>query len=79
MVLKNIVEVNEEKPLFRLFFLKNSEYQSVEVVEVEDIDFREIKKHLEQGESVFISHKRQQKLNLSARKDAAEPWFFSHL
>lgn len=40
MVLSNVVEVNEEKPLFQLFFLKDDEDQSVEVVEVEEIDFR---------------------------------------
>ena len=81
MVLRKVIEVNEEKPLFQLFFLKDDEDGSVEVEEVEEIDFREVERRLKQGESVFITHKREQKLNTSrvAREDAAEPWFFSHI
>jgi len=81
MVLRNIIETNEEKPLFQLFFLKNDEDPSTEVVEVEEIDFTEVKKHLERGESVFITRKRKQKLSLSqiASEDAIEPWYFSHV
>ena len=74
MVLRNVVEANEEKPLFQLFFLKNDENQSVGVVEVEEIDFTEVKKHIEQGESVFITHKREKKLNsnLIASEEATQ-------
>lgn len=39
MVMRNFFEVNEEKPLFQLFFLKDDEDESVEVEEVEEIDF----------------------------------------
>ncbi|NIR87711.1 hypothetical protein GWO13_09200 [Candidatus Bathyarchaeota archaeon] len=80
MVLRKVVQVKEEKPLFQLFFLKDDEDQSVEVKEVEKIDFREVKKRLEQGESVFITRKRKDKLNTSlvARGDVADPWYFSH-
>ena len=78
MVSRNVIEVNEEKPLFQLFFLKDDEDQRVEV---EEIDFRGVKKRLEQGESVFITRKRKQKLNtgLVAREDASELWYFSHI
>jgi len=90
MVLRNVVKVDEEKPLFQLFFLKENEDRSVEVEEVEEIDFEEVKKRLEQGESVFITrkrkqklitHKRKQKLNMTlvAREDAAELWYFSRI
>jgi len=81
MVLRNVFEVNEEKPLFQLFFLKDDEDQSIEVEEVEEINFRKIKTHLERGESVFITSKRKQKLNMSlvAKEDAAEPWYFTHI
>ena len=80
-MLRNVIEVNEEKPLFQLFFLKDDEDQRVEVEEVEEIDFRGVKKRLEQGESVFITRKRKQKLNtgLVAREDASELWYFSHI
>jgi len=81
MVLRNIIEVDEEKPLFQLFFLKDDENQSIEVKEVEEINFREVERRLKQGESVFITCKRKQKLNTSlvAREDAAEPWYFTHI
>jgi len=80
MVLRRAIEVNEEKPLFQLFFLKNDEDQSTEVKEVEEIDFIEVKERLKQGESVFITHKRKQKFNtnLVAGEDAAEFWYFTH-
>ena len=81
MVLKNVMEANEEKPVFQLFFLKDDEDQSIEVVEVEEIDFTEVKKRIEQGESVFITRKRKQKLNpnLISSEEATEPWYFSHI
>jgi hypothetical protein len=81
MVMRNFFEVHEEKPLFQLFFLKDDEDESVEVEEVEEIDFGEVKKRLKQGESVFITSKRKQKLSisLSAREDVTEPWYFAHM
>ena len=81
MVFRKVTGVNEEKPLFQLFFLKDDEDQSVEAVEVEEIDFREVEDRLKQGESLFISRKRKHKLNTSlvAREDAEESWYFSHI
>jgi hypothetical protein len=75
------METSEEKLLFQLFFLKNDENQSVEVVEVEEIDFAEVKRHIEQGESVFITRKRKQKLdpNQFTSEEVSEPWYFSHI
>ena len=79
MILRNTIEVNEEKLLFQLFFLKNNDDLSVEVEEVEEIDFTEVKKHIEQGESVFITRKRKQEFSttLVAREEAAELWYFT--
>ena len=48
--------------LFQVFFLKNDGYQSVTIDEVEEVDLPEIKKHLERGESVFITSREEQKL-----------------
>ncbi|MDH5783450.1 MAG: hypothetical protein OEZ35_07300 [Candidatus Bathyarchaeota archaeon] len=81
MVLRNVIKVNEEKPLFQLFFLKDDEDQSVEIEEVEEIDFREIKNRLKQGESVFITRKRKQKFNttLVAKEGATDTWYFTHI
>jgi len=79
MVLRNFGEVSEERPLFQLFFLKDDENQSVEVEEVEEINFDEVRKRLEQGESVFITRKGRQRSNtiLVAEKDEAELWYLS--
>ena len=79
MILRNTIEVNEEKLLFQLFFLKNNDDLSVEVEEVEEIDFTEVKKHIEQGESVFITHKRKQEFSttLVAREEEAELWYLT--
>jgi len=81
MVLRNVVEVNEEKPLFQLFFLKENEDQGVEIVEVEEIDFKEVERRLKQEESVFITRKRKQKLNttLVDKESVAEPWYLTRI
>jgi len=81
MALKKNVYENGEKPLFQMFYLKDDEDQSVEVEEVEEIDFSEVKKHVKEGESVFITRKRKQKLNsnLIASEEATEPWYFIHI
>ena len=81
LISRNFVEIDEEKPLFQLFFLRNNENQSVEVEEVEEIDFREVKKHLENGESVFITLKRKEKLETGLVKGegVAESWYFTHI
>ena len=66
----------KETPI-QLFFLKNDEPQSVEVVEVDEIDFEEVKSRLERGESVFITRKQEQKsdINFIAYDLAKEPWY----
>jgi len=48
------IESNRENSVFQLFFLLDDEDQDIEVVEVREIDFEEVKKRLEKGESVFI-------------------------
>jgi hypothetical protein len=40
--------------LFQLFFLQDDYNQSVEVEETQNIDFKELIKRLNRGESVFI-------------------------
>ena len=80
MGLRSVIEVDKEKPLFQLFFLKDDD-KSVEVVEVEEVDFREVERRLKRGESVFITRKREQELKASlvAMEDTAEPWCFTHI
>lgn len=81
MVLRKLMKVDEEKPVFQLFFLKEDEDQSVDVEEVGEVDFREVERRLRQGESVFITPKRKQELKtrLVIEEDASEPWYFTHV
>lgn len=41
--------------MFQVLILRNDSGQSVEVREVESVDYIELQKHLELGESVFIT------------------------
>lgn len=83
-VSKKTTRINVERQLFQLFFLKDDENKSVEVIEVEEIDFIDILRRLECGESVFIAPKRKQEFSSSlvtkkvSKEDAAEPWYFTH-
>lgn len=56
---------NRVKLIFQLFFLKKDGKQSVEVSEVEEINFTEVKSRIEHGESVFITSKQMRELNLN--------------
>lgn len=48
--------------LYQVLFLKNDKYQSVYIDELEEVDLTDIKKHLEKGESIFITSRKEQKL-----------------
>jgi len=80
-VQKDFPKPIRENHVFQLFFLKDGEYQSVEVAEVKEIDFAEVIQHLNQGKSIFIKRKqtrrRNQKLRLS--EDRREHWYFTHI
>jgi hypothetical protein len=77
----NSIELSEENSVFQLFFLLNNENQDIEVVEVEEIDFTEVEKRLEKGESVFITRKRKQKSEpiSVASEEIEDPEYFTHL
>ena len=81
MMLRNVIKFSEKKVPFLLFFLKDDEDQSVEVEEVEEVDFKTVKRHLEEGESVFIAPKRKQESNTSsiAKEDRTKPWYFTRI
>jgi hypothetical protein len=66
---------------FQLFFLLGNENRDVEVVEMDKIDFAEVKKRLEKGESVFITHRRKKKSEqvLVASRETEDPWYFTHM
>ncbi len=81
LISKSLVEIDEEKPLFQLFFLRNDEDATVVVEEVEEIDFGKVKERLEQGESVFITPKRKEKVEMSLVEweHTAETWYFTRI
>jgi len=74
---RNIMENRKKEAPLQLFFLKNDETQNVDVVEVDEIDFEEVKSRLERGESVFITRKQEQKsdMNFIAYEMVKEPWY----
>lgn len=76
-MLRNVMENKKKETPLQLFFLKNDETQNVEVVEVDEIDFEEVKSRLEKGESIFITRKQEQKsdMNFIAYDTAKEPWY----
>jgi hypothetical protein len=78
-MVKTVIENKKKETPFQLFFLKNDENQNVEVIELNEINFEEVKSHLERGDSVFITRKREQtsEMNIIAyEKVAKEPWYF---
>ena len=81
MLKSNPTKSNEQNLVFQLFFLINNENRDIEIVEVREIDFTEVKERIEKGESVFITRKRKQKLEpiLVASEETADPWYFNHI
>ncbi len=70
-----------ESMKFQLIFLKDDEYQNVEVLEVEEINFEEVIQRISHGESVFITHKDVREWDLSADlgENFKHPWYFTHI
>lgn len=73
---------------FLLIYLVDDEEQRVEAYESNEIDFEEVVKRLEQGESVFIRQRPGKDVNLpQASHDIVtknlgkrrEPWYFAHI
>ena len=64
-MLKDLIEAKKEKPLmFQVVLLNNDNSQNVEVQEAQQVDFQRVREHLKLGDSVFITSKGSQKLNL---------------
>ena len=73
---KDILKTRKQEPLLQMFFLKNDETQNVEVQEVNEIDLKEVKRHLERGDSVYITQKEQKPdSNFIAYKREKESWY----
>jgi hypothetical protein len=70
-MINGVLEAKGEKPqVFQVMLLNNNDSQ-VEVEEAEQIDFLRIQEHLKQGESVFITSKSSEKINLTQKKKKA--------
>ena len=76
-MMRKVIENKKKQAPFQMFFLRNDENQSVESIEVNEIDFEEVKKHLEKGESVLLSKKEKRKpdVNFIAYEQVKEPWY----
>jgi len=62
-MMKRLLKIKRRKPRnFQVLFLKNDSSQDVEAQDFEQVDFLAVQQHLEQGESVFITSKRSQKI-----------------
>ena len=75
--MRPITEKQKKETPFQILFLKNNHDKTVEATKVNEIDIKELKSHLEKGESVCISRKRGQKLNVNFVADESinEPWY----
>ena len=74
-MLKKNLKTEKQEPLLKRFFIKNDETQNVEVQEVNEIDLEEVKRHLENGKSVYIKQKETKPdANFIAYKREKEPW-----
>ena len=72
--------IRDAKPVigFSLKFLSGDESQIIRKMEVRDINFQDIKYHLERGEVVLISPKFLENSSTNTRKHK-EPWYFTHI
>ena len=76
-MMRNVIENKEKETPFQLFFLKNDKNQTVDSIEANKIDFEEVKRHLENGESVCITQKKELNpdVNFIAYEQAKELWY----
>ena len=74
MASPDVAGTHEGKPLFQVIFLKKDNSQSVWVDEVEEINFSEIRKHIEKGEAVFIASDNRSKLLTNPTARIGDTW-----
>lgn len=67
ILLKDSIE-NKKAPKFQVLLLDNSPSDNVEVQEAEQVNFYQVKEHLKNGGSVFITSKNAQKIVFPKRK-----------
>jgi len=62
----SVLKELEKRPVFQLIFLGEDENQGVVVKEVDEVDFREVKMRVENGDSVFITRRENEKMDTSS-------------
>ena len=66
--MKDYIATKEAKtPMFQVLLLNNDTSDDVEVQEADQVDFFQVRKHLKNGGSVFITSKASQKLYPKAK------------
>ncbi len=60
--MKNLLEKKGKLPVFQVLLLDNDASDDVEVQEAEEVNFFQVKEHLRNGGSVFITSKESQKM-----------------
>jgi hypothetical protein len=65
---------------FRLLFLSNNENKTIQKVEVKNLNYQDLMRHLQRGESVFIIPKLLEDSSKDTKKqEDRAPWYFAHL
>ena len=65
---------------FRLLFLNNSENKTIHKVEVRNLNFQDMIRHLQRGESVLIIPKLLGNPSKHTKKhENQNPWYFAHV
>jgi hypothetical protein len=63
---------------YKLQFLSNNETQTVHKVEVKSINLQDVMRHLWRGDSVLITPKLREGLQISKKQNKV-PWYFTHI
>ena len=76
-MMRPIIEKQKKDFSFQIFLLKNNQDKIVEATEVDEKDSKEVKSRLEKGESVWMTGKREQKVNVNFIDDESikEPYY----
>jgi hypothetical protein len=64
---------------FKLLFMNNDESQRIHKVEVRNINFQDLMRHLKQGESVCITPELLGDPSVHTKKQDRASWYFAHI
>lgn len=64
---------------FRLLFQNHNENKTIHKVEVRNLNFQDLMRHLQRGESVFIIPKLLGNSSKHTKQEDRTPWYFAHM